>query len=85
MEVLSARQLAGWISYSRLEPFGEERADLRSANICQILAETNRNPKKRTKPFTTKDFMPDFLSDEDEKPVQSADEMKKILGSLVKK
>lgn len=32
--------------------------DYRAALICSIIAEVNRNPKKRSKAFTPKDFMP---------------------------
>lgn len=46
--------------YERLEPFGEERADLRSAQIAQLIAEPNRDPKRRSQPFKLSDFMFDF-------------------------
>lgn len=85
MRRLSARQLAGWQAYYSLEPFGDERADLRSARICQVLAEINRDKKRRSKPFTIQDFMPDFVSEDvDEHRRQDPDEMKKVLTALAK-
>lgn len=45
-----------WIEYEKLEPWGEERADLRSATIACILANQNRDPKKTRKPYTVDMF-----------------------------
>lgn len=36
----------------------QEELDYRSALICSIIAEVNRDTKKRSKPFTPVDFMP---------------------------
>uniref|UniRef100_A0A6M3JZN1 Minor tail T domain-containing protein n=1 Tax=viral metagenome TaxID=1070528 RepID=A0A6M3JZN1_9ZZZZ len=36
----------------------QEREDYHSALICCVLAEINRDRKKRPKPFTPQDFMP---------------------------
>jgi len=36
----------------------QRRSDYRSAMICSILAEINRDRKRRTKPFSPEDFMP---------------------------
>lgn len=38
--------------FADLEPFDEEREDLRTASVVQMIAEVNRNPKRRHKPFT---------------------------------
>lgn len=46
--------------YERLEPFGEERDDLRSAQIAQLIANANRDPKRKPQPFKLSDFMFDF-------------------------
>jgi hypothetical protein len=49
-----------WIAYSRIEPFGEERADWRSALVASVYAEVNRGRTKRKKPYTPKDFLLNF-------------------------
>jgi len=46
--------------------------DARTALICAVLANINRNPKKRSKAFTIDDFMPKYMK---EHQVQSAEEM----------
>ncbi len=53
------------MAYASLEPFGEERADLRSAIVASVIANANRDPDKH-EPFTFDDFMPKF----DQPPVQ---------------
>lgn len=52
------RQYLGWVLYASEEPFGEERADLRSAIIAAVVANANRDPKRRPRPFSPRDFMP---------------------------
>ncbi len=49
-----------WIAYSRIEPFGDERADWRAALVASVDAEVNRGRTKRKKPFQPKDFLLSF-------------------------
>ncbi len=57
---MTSREFAEWEAYYELEPFGEERADIRSAIVASTVANANRNPKARAKPFEVDDFMPKF-------------------------
>jgi len=50
----------------------QKKLDARTALICAMLANINRNPKKRSKAFTVEDFMPKY---EKERQVKSAEEM----------
>jgi hypothetical protein len=52
---ITRRQFEEWKLYASLEPFDEERADLRTASVVQTLAEINRNPKRRKRAFTLED------------------------------
>lgn len=36
----------------------QEMLNYRGALICSVIAEVNRNKKKRSRPYTFKDFMP---------------------------
>lgn len=55
---MSAREFSEWIAYARLEPFGEERADLRAGIVASTIAAVNTpKGKRRPKPG---DFMPEF-------------------------
>jgi hypothetical protein len=57
LDSITYRELVGWGVYYQIEPWGEWRADARSAQISAILANTNRDPKKRPEPYAIKDFM----------------------------
>lgn len=63
-------EFAEWIAYSRVEPWGEERADLRAALICKTLADINTPKGKR--PMKLEDFLLKF---DQEPKTQSTDEM----------
>lgn len=43
------------MAYYRIEPFGEERADVRAGLICSTVANAIARPKD---PFKVSDFMP---------------------------
>jgi len=47
------------MQYFRIEPLGEERADLRMARICQVIAETNTGKR-----YKLEEFLFDFDSTE---------------------
>ena len=51
-------EFMSWLAYYRLEPWGEERADLRTGILASTVA--NCHAGKRSRPFEPKDFMPHF-------------------------
>lgn len=54
---MSFREFAMWrIRYTE-SPWGETRGDIRSAQICALIANVNRDVKERPKPFDMMDFM----------------------------
>lgn len=55
---ISSRELTEWMLYYQVEPFGEERGDLRSAVVAATVANTQRGKKGR--PFKPAAFMPQF-------------------------
>lgn len=66
---MSSYEFSEWLALYGMEPFGDSRADFRSALICSVLANINTpSGKKRPK---IADFMPSF----EEKPKQSVEEM----------
>lgn len=52
---MTASQFAEWYAFYQIEPFGEERADLRSGIISATLANVYRSEGK---PYLPLDFMP---------------------------
>ena len=65
---MDAREFAEWRAYYRLEPWGEDRGDLRTAILAWLLAPTLlRGPRQwRVKDFLAKDFL--ALLDVEEAP-----------------
>ena len=57
---ISSRELTEWAAYAQLEPFGDERADLRAGIVASTVANFLRDAKKRRKPYRAGDFMPHF-------------------------
>ena len=55
---LSSHELSEWMAYYRLEPFGEERADLRAGIIASTVV--NCTPRKSPRQYRPADFMPQF-------------------------
>lgn len=65
---ISSRLLSEWMLYAQVEPFGEERADLRSAIVASTVANVQRDPKQQREPYTAQDFMPRFEPPEEPDP-----------------
>ena len=55
---LRPSELGLWAALYSIDPWGDQRADYRAALGTVILAESNRDQKRRSEPFTTADFMP---------------------------
>lgn len=55
---MSSREFTEWLAYSRLEPFGPEADDQRIAQLMALIANVNRDPKRRKTPWTPEDFLP---------------------------
>ena len=55
---MSSRELTEWMAFFRLEPWGAEVEDWRTGLIAATIANANRDPKKRRKPYEPQDFMP---------------------------
>ena len=54
---MTAGQLREWMSYYAMEPWGEERADLRAGIVASTVANVHRG---RAHAFRPADFMPRF-------------------------
>lgn len=47
-----------WVAYARIEPFGDQRADLRAGVLASLTANANRG--KRGKSYQPGDFFPEL-------------------------
>lgn len=57
LETISHDQFQNWMAYDHIEPFGEERGDLRTGIVASVIANCTPGVRRR---YTPKDFMPDF-------------------------
>jgi Protein of unknown function (DUF4035) len=57
---MSWRQFVEWRGYMLLDPFGDRRADWLAAMVMALLANINRDTKRKRQPYTAKDFLPQF-------------------------
>ncbi len=55
---MPAKLFVEWTAYEELEPFGEERADLRVALLLQLLTNIYRDRKRWPSEFQLGQFMP---------------------------
>lgn len=81
LDRMSSREFTEWMAYAALEPFGEERADLRSAQIAALIANANRDPKKKPTPFKPAEFM---LFRDQEKEAPTSEEMRDKFDALTR-
>jgi hypothetical protein len=61
---IGSRQLHEWLSFGNLEGFGEKRADMRMGIVASLVANVNRDPKRKPSPFKPTDFIPKLKEDE---------------------
>lgn len=57
-EALWSLTLAQFNALAERHADEQEAFNYRAALVCSIIAEVNRNPKKRHRPYTPSDFMP---------------------------
>ena len=58
------------MAFASIEPFGEQRADLRMAIHAALIANIHRDTKKRSEPYKATDFLP-FPENTQDQKVQS--------------
>jgi hypothetical protein len=78
LEMLSSHQIAEWMAYNKIEPFGERSAWLQTGIIASVIANAHRG--KKGKVFKPEDFMPSFEVEET-KP-QSMEEQRGVLKQI---
>ena len=78
---MSADQLKEWMEYYRHEPWGQDRADYRSAIVAHTVAVSSGAKRKDNRPLKISDFLPEFGPP---KPVkkQTANEIKALFKAM---
>lgn len=60
LQKMSWSQFVEWSAYHQRNPFGEARADMRAGIVASVIANVNRDPKKKPQPYKADDFMPKY-------------------------
>lgn len=81
-ERMPYREYLDWVALWTIEPWGDARVDMGAALVAALVANANRDRKKRPKPFTIGDFMPTFWRAKVERASVLAEKMKALFGSL---
>ena len=71
---ISSQEYTEWLAYYQIDPWGEERSDLRNAMLAMLLANQYRSKGRRA--FKIEDFIPKFGR---ERKRQTAEEAKRVL------
>jgi len=74
---MSSREISEWMAFYRLEPWGDDRADLRTGIVASTIANVNRG--KDTKSYQPQDFMA-FTEKEEKDEAKALKEMFLNLG-----
>lgn len=53
---IDSDEFGRWLAYGEIEPFGPLRDDLRAGMVAAIIANVNRDPRRRPEPFTPATF-----------------------------
>ena len=61
-------QFAEWMAFSTIEPWGQDRDDLRMGIVASTIANANRG--KNTKAYKPQDFMPQFEPETEEQAAE---------------
>lgn len=82
MRHISSAEFTEWLAFYQLEPFGPEAESWRAAMLASVLANVNRDPKVRRKPYTVADFMPEVPMTVEEKRADLAARISAAMRTL---
>lgn len=77
---MSHREFVSWLAFYEVEPWGEERADLRAGIVASTVA--NCHVSRKGKGFKPSDFMPDFGKAAKRKTGQTREEQMAVFDTL---
>jgi hypothetical protein len=79
LQSLTSRQFAEWMAFYSIDPFGDQRADLRTGIVASVL--NNRWRGKTEHPREPVDFMP-FREQPEQTPEEIQRQLRSILGQV---
>ena len=82
LATITSSQLAGWMAYAAIEPFGEYRSELRHGQQMALQANINRDSKRKPQPYTPAEFMNFVDSPEEERSEPTPEEIEAKLERI---
>lgn len=79
LQSLTSRQFSEWMAFYTLDPFGDQRADLRTGILAAVV--NNRWRGKSEQPREPSDFMP-FREQPEQTPQKIQRQLRSILGQV---
>lgn len=73
LSTIGSDELAEWMAYYDLEPWGGARGDLQAGIVASVMCNLRRDRRVRPTPFAPADFLLKF-GDDPEEPVQQTPE-----------
>lgn len=67
------------MAFYSLEPWGTEAEDFRAGVVASTIANANRDPKQRSRPYQPQDFMPLWDKRDSSTPKQSPEEQRRVI------
>lgn len=74
---MSISEFHQWLAWDAIEPIGEHRSDIQNAMTAQIIANVNRDPNKKSEPFTVDDFMVPWAGKPEPEPLTPEQELER--------
>ena len=68
LKQIPSKLLTEWMAFQSLEPFGYEAELHGHAVTASVVANANRDSKKKSDPFTPNDFLPKEEEEPEDKP-----------------
>lgn len=79
---LRPSELGLWAALYSIDPWGEQRGDLRAAIVASLIANVNRDTKRRPEPFRPDDFMPYRQRDARAEQQDLSRRLRAVLGTM---
>lgn len=77
---LTSGQWSDWLAFARLEPFGPQREDRRAGVLASLIANANRDPKKRAEAWGPEHFFTELAPE----PIPIAQKLRNVFGRFRK-
>lgn len=81
LAAMTPSQLGEWLAYYEIDPWGEQRADLRAAIVATEIHRAAGSRRSDGQPIEPKQFMR-FIDQPQQKPVSQSEKLRAILKNL---